>query len=269
MKKYITFIFILAIFSIAHNASADTYEHFCGNGGKVTSNVRITPEGPFSTTPKQFYAEGYLASTCATRQVKMVVSHDGGPEVVLIPEVLLGPTAQFPIPSATKEFSSKTIAKKGYKVSFKTSVDETSPLLGSTNGWSEDMIACLNGGFTTAYNAEDYARIMCKGITNTTSTQRSCVFDGESIVFGPGGTQGPKLASARPYYTNYPTKTFPSEGDIISDQTNTLLNGKDHWWLMTYDTTKRYAVKINSVGKIENRRSVPAGTGYAFNCTSL
>jgi len=126
MKKHLTlFILILAIFSISHEASAKTYEHRCTGGGTVVSDVSITPKGPFSTKKSvNFQAKGWIKSDCSARKMKMTLKHNEGTELTIIEEDTVGPTDQYPELIPSKNFQSPTVAGKGYKVSFKTSVEE-------------------------------------------------------------------------------------------------------------------------------------------------
>ncbi len=190
IKYIITFTFILAIFSIAHNASASvkTYEHRCNDGGIVYSNVSITPEGPFYTASQVFNAEGYFSSTCSPRKMKMVVYHDDGAEVALIPgpqttetTVKVGLTTQFPMPSARKEFTSKTTPKSnpGYKVSFKTLVEEPDPYPYITNlvnyvppcSFTNELKVNENDGFIKASRSEEVRQdALNRGVTRSDVT---------------------------------------------------------------------------------------------------
>lgn len=203
MKKYIlTLIFSLAVLFISNSASANSYTHTCDDGGTVTSVVNIVPTGPFSTTSSTlFSATGYLSSTCGARNMTLTASNNSGIVATLIPQTLVSPTPQFPVPAATTAFSSPTIAGT-YNVHFETGVDEPVPVIqnyayttniGAIMGICRLMPSGSGGYFTATRDANSEASATARGVIRveasipiTTDNEHGYVTSVATVNFYPG-----------------------------------------------------------------------------------
>lgn len=127
-KKYnftTILLLVIAIFSVSHSASADTYiNHTCNDGGLATATVNITPPGPFLMFyQSNFTASGQIQSTCGPRNMNLTAQNNSGPVYNLIPETFINPGIypQYPV---TQNFQSPAGAPNIFAVHFKLGVDE-------------------------------------------------------------------------------------------------------------------------------------------------
>lgn len=129
--KYIAFVFILLLVTLAFakQASADTYAYTCnlvGNeNGNITTNVYIAPAGPFSTTPTQFNAYGYIkANGCSTDDVSLSVNNNNGSNVLIIAHTVIGRDERIPGAGYNSTSFTTLATPATYNVHYTTTADE-------------------------------------------------------------------------------------------------------------------------------------------------
>lgn len=145
--KYIGFGFAVVVTLFSYSkVSANTYLYQCQfSSGNVTTDVTLTPSGPFTTTPTNFDAQGTIyTNNCVTNNVSLSVNNNSGPDQVLIPATTtIPPTGQFPA-GLPAYYTFQSPSPTGtYLAEFSTGVDEDD---------EEPMPICIPGSTFTFVN---------------------------------------------------------------------------------------------------------------------
>jgi hypothetical protein len=122
--KYSIFTLTLIVtgFVFTNPTEAGQYTYGCADGGTVTSNVAISPTGPFSagsTTPFDVFISS-ITSTCSSRAITLTAQNNTGTVHTLVNQTFTGTIGPF---FDTVNFAAPSTAGT-YAVHFITGVDE-------------------------------------------------------------------------------------------------------------------------------------------------
>ena len=122
--KYSIFTLTLIVtgFVFTNPTEAGQYTYGCADGGTVTSNVAISPTGPFSagsTTPFDVFISS-ITSTCSSRAITLTAQNNTGTVHTLVNQTFTGTIGPF---FDTVNFAAPSSAGT-YAVHFITGVDE-------------------------------------------------------------------------------------------------------------------------------------------------
>jgi hypothetical protein len=153
--KYIIFSLVLIVvgFTITNPASANSYTHYCSDGGYINTVVSLSQ----TTLPANtaFTADGYFYSTCGTRTVRLDAGNNvtSGLTSIIAPVSITGPVTYPNIPPPVTFYSPGTAGS--YNVYFVTGVDEPTLVSVENTSYSTDLTSLLIDGvqptLTTGY----------------------------------------------------------------------------------------------------------------------
>ena len=133
--KYSIFTLTLIVtgFVFTNPTEAGQYTYGCADGGTVTSNVAISPTGPFSagsTTPFDVFISS-ITSTCSSRAITLTAQNNTGTVHTLVNQTFTGTIGPF---FDTVNFAAPSSAGT-YAVHFITGVDEAAVIYGRIEYW--------------------------------------------------------------------------------------------------------------------------------------